>query len=174
VMLVGPRAAGKTTTARRLAADVLRLDEPAVAADPDTALRRAAKPVFLDKWQEVPRVLGALKRSVESTSWPGPTCSGPPCATSGNASAGPARCRPGAGPVRRSRADPPGRRSRMSFPPVLWISGSRDCGFLVVRAAYFWYWRLWKIGSVSEWLTDSTDRGWPIPMWRVCCRSCPR
>ncbi|PIE26663.1 MAG: ATP-binding protein, partial [Micrococcales bacterium] len=32
VMVTGPRAAGKTTTARRLAADVLRLDDPAVAA----------------------------------------------------------------------------------------------------------------------------------------------
>lgn len=41
VMVTGPRAAGKTTSAGRLASEVLRLDEPAVAAavraDPDAA-----------------------------------------------------------------------------------------------------------------------------------------
>ncbi|MGH3875099.1 MAG: hypothetical protein ACRDSR_26980 [Pseudonocardiaceae bacterium] len=46
VIVTGPRAAGKTTSARRLAAEVLRLDQPSVAAavraDPDAALRRAA------------------------------------------------------------------------------------------------------------------------------------
>lgn len=68
-MVVGPRASGKTTSARRRAKDVLRLDEPAVAAavgaDPDAALRRAAEPVLIDEWQEVPEVLGAVKRAVD-------------------------------------------------------------------------------------------------------------
>lgn len=75
VMVTGPRAAGKTTSARRLAADVLRLDEPAVAAavraDPDAALRRATEPVLLDEWQEVPEVLGAVKRAVDDDPRPG-------------------------------------------------------------------------------------------------------
>jgi uncharacterized protein len=75
VMVVGPRAAGKTTTARRLAADVLRLDDPAtaavVAADPDAALRRVAEPVLIDEWQEVPQVLGAVKRAVDDAPSPG-------------------------------------------------------------------------------------------------------
>lgn len=69
VMVTGPRAAGKTTSARRLAAEVLRLDDPAVAAavraDPDAALRRATEPLLLDEWQEVPEVLGAVKRAVD-------------------------------------------------------------------------------------------------------------
>lgn len=68
-MVTGPRAAGKTTSARRFAAETLRLDDPAVAAavaaNPDAALRRAREPVLLDEWQEVPEVLGAVKRAVD-------------------------------------------------------------------------------------------------------------
>jgi predicted AAA+ superfamily ATPase len=75
VMVTGPRAAGKTTTARRLAAGVLRLDDLAtaavVAADPDAALRRMAEPVLIDEWQEVPQVLGAVKRAVDDDPRPG-------------------------------------------------------------------------------------------------------
>lgn len=75
VMLQGPRAAGKTTTAARLAAHVVRLDVPAQAAafqaDPDAALRAFPKPLLLDEWQEVPEVLGAVKRAVDSDGSPG-------------------------------------------------------------------------------------------------------
>lgn len=69
VMLTGPRSAGKTTSAARHAAQVVRLDTPAGAAafqaDPDAALRRTERPVLLDEWQAVPEVLGAVKRSVD-------------------------------------------------------------------------------------------------------------
>jgi predicted AAA+ superfamily ATPase len=75
VMVTGPRAAGKTTTARRLAAGALRLDDPAlaavVAADPDAALRRVPEPVLIDEWQEVPQILGAVKRAVDDDPRPG-------------------------------------------------------------------------------------------------------
>jgi predicted AAA+ superfamily ATPase len=75
VLLVGPRAAGKTTTARRYAASVVRLDRPAeaaaFAADPDAALARVSEPVLLDEWQAVPEVLGAVKRAVDDDSRPG-------------------------------------------------------------------------------------------------------
>jgi predicted AAA+ superfamily ATPase len=75
VMVTGPRVAGKTTTARRLASGVLRLDDPAlaavVAADPDAALRRMTEPVLIDEWQEVPQVLGAVKRAVDDDPRPG-------------------------------------------------------------------------------------------------------
>ncbi|WP_243407957.1 ATP-binding protein, partial [Frankia canadensis] len=70
VLIVGPRAAGKTTTAARHARSVVRLDEPAEAvafrADPDAALRQFPEPVLLDEWQVVPGVLGAIKRSVDA------------------------------------------------------------------------------------------------------------
>lgn len=70
VMVTGPRAAGKTTTAARHAATVVRLDRPAEAAifraDPDVALRERVEPILLDEWQEVPGVLGAIKRTVDN------------------------------------------------------------------------------------------------------------
>lgn len=75
VSIVGPRACGKTTTARRQAGAVVRLDRPAEAvafeADPDVALRGLDRPALLDEWQEVPEVLGAVKRSVDAGMTPG-------------------------------------------------------------------------------------------------------
>ena len=75
VMIGGPRACGKTTTAARHASTLVRLDRPAEArvfqADPDAALRDLKAPVLLDEWQEVPEVLGAVKRQVDADSSPG-------------------------------------------------------------------------------------------------------
>ena len=73
--LVGPRGSGKTTTAQRHARTVIRLDRPAealpVAADPDTAIEGLVEPVLLDEWQEVPQVLGAVKRACDTEPRPG-------------------------------------------------------------------------------------------------------
>lgn len=75
VLLVGPRAAGKTTTARQYASTVVRLDRPAEAAafiaDPDAALAQLEEPVLLDEWQAVPEILGAVKRAVDDDNRPG-------------------------------------------------------------------------------------------------------
>ena len=75
VFLTGPRATGKTTTAARRAATVVRLDREAEAvafrADPDAALRGLPAPVLLDEWQVVPGVLGAVKRAVDADPRPG-------------------------------------------------------------------------------------------------------
>lgn len=82
-LLLGPRACGKTTSAKRLAGVVVQLDDPqqagAFRADPTSALvaamrRRAGAPlgpVVLDEWQEVPEVLGAVKRLVDAGAAPG-------------------------------------------------------------------------------------------------------
>lgn len=75
VLITGPRGSGKTTTAERQVAETVRLDDPAraaaVRADPDAALRRVEEPALLDEWQEVPEILGAVKRSVDADSRPG-------------------------------------------------------------------------------------------------------
>lgn len=75
ILVTGPRATGKTTTAARIAKTVVRLDRPAEAAafeaDPDAALRAQAEPVLLDEWQAVPAVLGAVKRAVDDDPRPG-------------------------------------------------------------------------------------------------------
>jgi len=74
-LVVGSRAVGKTTSAARLAATVVHLDQPEESgvfrADPDTALQGLREPILLDEWQVVPDVLGALKRSVDTDSHPG-------------------------------------------------------------------------------------------------------
>ena len=74
VMVVGPRACGKTTTAARLARSVVRLDSDDAAAfraSPDAALRSRDEPVLLDEWQMVPEVLSAVKRAVDADRRPG-------------------------------------------------------------------------------------------------------
>lgn len=62
-------------TARQLAAAEVRLDAPGQAAafraDPDAALRERPEPLLLDEWQEVPEVLGAVKRAVDDDPRPG-------------------------------------------------------------------------------------------------------
>jgi hypothetical protein len=75
VLITGPKATGKTTTARQLAASEVRLDQPGQAAgfhaDPDAALRGRPEPLLLDEWQEVPNLLGAVKRAVDDDPRPG-------------------------------------------------------------------------------------------------------
>jgi uncharacterized protein len=73
--IVGPRATGKTTIARRLARSVVQLDDPVQArafeADAGAALAALPEPVLLDEWQAVPGVLGAVKRAVDRGSGAG-------------------------------------------------------------------------------------------------------
>ncbi len=75
ILVVGPRATGKTTSATRLASQKLRLDRPAdaqlVRSDPDVALASFETPLLIDEWQVVPSVLGAVKRAVDDGSGSG-------------------------------------------------------------------------------------------------------
>ncbi|MGH7881338.1 MAG: hypothetical protein ACREN8_00260 [Candidatus Dormibacteraceae bacterium] len=58
--IIGPRASGKTTTARRHVRTIVHLDQPDDAeffrGNPDAALRARAEPVLIDEWQEVPAI----------------------------------------------------------------------------------------------------------------------
>lgn len=75
LMLTGPRGCGKTTTAVRRAASVLRLDRPdeagALRAAPDAVLATYSSPVLIDEWQVVPESIGAVKRAVDAEPRPG-------------------------------------------------------------------------------------------------------
>lgn len=74
IMVVGPRACGKTTTAARRARAIVRLDSDDAAAfhaSADAALRGRAEPVLLDEWQMAPEVMGAVKRAVDADRRPG-------------------------------------------------------------------------------------------------------
>ena len=70
ILVVGPRAAGKTTSCEQHAATVIRLGEPAVAdafrAGPTALLVDRDEPVLVDEWQEVPSSLQAIKVAVDS------------------------------------------------------------------------------------------------------------
>lgn len=70
LLVVGPRAAGKTTTMDRRASSRVQLDLDAQAAafraDPVAALRARPEPILLDEWQNVPGVLAAVKGAVDS------------------------------------------------------------------------------------------------------------
>jgi uncharacterized protein len=65
VLVVGPRATGKTTSAASLASSVLSLAEPnirqAIAADPLVGLSGRSEPILIDEWQLVPEALNAVK-----------------------------------------------------------------------------------------------------------------
>lgn len=69
VMIVGPRACGKTTTSIRRAKTVLRMDRDdtrrAVGADPDALLADAEPLVLVDEWQRAPTTLAAAKRLID-------------------------------------------------------------------------------------------------------------
>jgi predicted AAA+ superfamily ATPase len=75
LLLVGPRAVGKTTTALRRARSQVRLDVPAEASafrlDPDSVIRGLPEPVLIDEWQAVPEAFGAVKRAVDDDPRPG-------------------------------------------------------------------------------------------------------
>ncbi len=75
ILLVGPRASGKTTTAGRRVDTIIRLDDPsqrrAVTENPDATLAAIGGSVLIDEWQLVPDVLGAVKRAVDLGAPPG-------------------------------------------------------------------------------------------------------
>jgi uncharacterized protein len=70
LLVVGPRATGKTTTAQRLAGSSVRLADrrvaAAVAADPQAVLGGMTTPVLIDEWQIVPECLNAVKEQVDT------------------------------------------------------------------------------------------------------------
>lgn len=70
ILIVGPRATGKTTTSRRFAASEIRLGDPEAAqafrAGPSAILAGLPEPILVDEWQEVPASLQAIKTAVDT------------------------------------------------------------------------------------------------------------
>lgn len=74
VSLEGPKAVGKTTTARRRAGTVWELDDPAqrqvIAAEP-ARLGEGTPPILIDEWQRVPESWDVVRRGVDAGADPG-------------------------------------------------------------------------------------------------------
>jgi len=74
VSVFGPKAVGKTATARQRAASVVDLSDERqreiIAADP-SALTRMLGPVLVDEWQRLPSIWDSIKRFVDAGSEPG-------------------------------------------------------------------------------------------------------
>lgn len=74
VSLDGPKAVGKTETARQRAATVHELDDPAqrevARADP-ARLVEGPRPVLVDEWQRVPESWDVVRRAVDKDPYPG-------------------------------------------------------------------------------------------------------
>jgi len=68
IALEGPKAVGKTETARRRARTIHQLDDPAqraiAEADPERVLS-GTPPLLIDEWQRVPAVWDAVRRAVD-------------------------------------------------------------------------------------------------------------
>ena len=69
VLIEGPRACGKTVSARRMAAsevllDVDRAAQDMIAVDPDLVLEGAA-PRLIDEWQTIPVIWNHIRRAVD-------------------------------------------------------------------------------------------------------------
>ena len=75
ILVVGPRATGKTTTTGRLAATPVRLgnqrEAAALRSDPEAVLRGRPEPILIDEWQLVPEVLAVIKERVDLDNTPG-------------------------------------------------------------------------------------------------------
>jgi predicted AAA+ superfamily ATPase len=69
IVLEGPRAVGKTETARRRANEVFELDDPAqlevVAADPGSLVGAVSGTVLIDEWQRHPPIWDFVRRQAE-------------------------------------------------------------------------------------------------------------
>ncbi len=69
LMVIGPRGCGKSTSMGRFADSVLDLSAPgdrlAATEDPDGVLAITDGTLLVDEWQEVPEILGAIKRAVD-------------------------------------------------------------------------------------------------------------
>ena len=70
VLVVGPRAAGKTTSCEQHARTIIRLGDKAVAeafrAGPAALLSERDEPILVDEWQEAPVSLQAIKIAVDA------------------------------------------------------------------------------------------------------------
>tara|TARA_R110002072_G_scaffold141664_3_gene286959 strand:+ start:75727 stop:77010 length:1284 start_codon:yes stop_codon:yes gene_type:complete len=69
ILLDGPKAVGKTSTAMRRCRDIVRLDVASqlrvAAAEPDRICDMGQEPLLIDEWQRLPAVWDAVRRAID-------------------------------------------------------------------------------------------------------------
>jgi predicted AAA+ superfamily ATPase len=68
ILIEGAKAVGKTSTARRLAAETLQMDNPVtkeLVENSPELLERSEKPLLIDEWQRLPVVWDYVRRQVD-------------------------------------------------------------------------------------------------------------
>jgi uncharacterized protein len=72
ILVVGPRATGKTTSCARVAATTHRMgnyrEAAAMRADAASVLGAGVEPILIDEWQLAPETLGVIKERVDAQS----------------------------------------------------------------------------------------------------------
>lgn len=72
VLIVGPKACGKTTTAKQKAKSYIEFQDEnnreqylAVANTEPSRLLKGEKPILFDEWQDAPKIWGAVRKSID-------------------------------------------------------------------------------------------------------------
>ena len=151
VLVVGPKAVGKTESARRLARSVIDLADvdqrTVVQAARRDALDRATKPVLIDEWQFDPDTWEAMRRAVDDDPAPGRFL------LTGSANPRNVRVHSGAGRVVRVRMRPMSLAERGSTNPT-------------VSLAALWRQKATQVGgtttmTVADYAHEIVDSGFP-------------
>ena len=153
LLIEGVRGAGKTSTASRLAAATLRLDQPPdaemVANDPEAACASLPGPLLIDEWQRVPTVWDAVRRMIDANRSPGRFI------LSGSSRAAvTADIHTGAGRILPVRLRPMTLSERQGVAPIVSLKDLADQGIEAVRGARSAF-------STAEQLAATVESGLP-------------
>ena len=161
IVIDGPKAVGKTSSASQVANTVLRVDVPRIKEslenNPDQ-LASADKPVLIDEWQHYPPIWDAVRRFVDDSAQPGSYI------LAGSAYPATAKIHSGAGRIIHLRMRPLSLQERQLATPVVSL---KEClqgtiakanGMTQLTAVDYIH-ELVRSGFPAIWLAKEENRG---------------